>query len=208
MARPCLVAPALRLHASFMAALAEYHAEGRLLHLDRVRLAEVAIFERYVAALRLEPSDVAGAWRVFGEIGLMPYGGVDPAQLVPETVLWWAQGAEYLGRISIRHRLNDALMREGGNIGYDVRPSARRRGHASAMLAAALPVAAGLGIGRARIDCDAGNVASRRVIEKNGGLLEKEEAGSLYFWVPTGRAPEGSRPPASGGAAAPKSGQG
>ena len=34
------------------------------------------------------------------------------------------------------------LLRRGGHIGYDVRPSARRRGHATAMLAAALPLAA------------------------------------------------------------------
>ncbi len=184
--RPCLVAPSAELRVSFLSALAEYQGEGRLLHLDGLRLADAATFDRYVAALRLEAFDVRGAWRVLDEIGLMPYENVDLAQLVPETVLWWAERREYLGRISIRHRLNDALMREGGNIGYDVRPSVRRRGHATAMLAAALPHAARLGIDRARIDCDVSNIASRRVIEKNGGLFEKEEKGSLYFWVPTG----------------------
>jgi predicted acetyltransferase len=184
--QPCLVAPSVDLYGSFLTALGEYHGEGRLLHLDTLRLADVTTFDRYVAALRLEACDVRGAWRVFDEIDLTPYEDVDPAQLVPETVLWWTERREYLGRISIRHRLNDALLRKGGNIGYDVRPSARRRGHATAMLAAALPVAAGLGIEHARIDCDVTNIASRRVIEKNGGLFEKEEGGSLYFWVPTG----------------------
>jgi predicted acetyltransferase len=186
--QPRLVAPSAGLHASFLRALAEYHGEGRLLHLDGARLADAETFARFAAALRLEASDVRGAWRDLGEIGLLPYENVDPEQLVPETVLWWAEEDEYLGRISIRHRLNEALMREGGNVGYDVRPTARRAGHATAMLAAALPVAAGLGIDRARIDCDVGNTASRRVIEKNGGRLEKEERGSLYFWVPTGGA--------------------
>jgi RimJ/RimL family protein N-acetyltransferase len=189
MPQPRFVAPSAGLHASFLRALAEYHGEGRLLHLDGMRLADAETFARYVAALRLEASDVQGAWREFGEIGLTPYEYVDPAQLVPETVLWWVQEDEYLGRISIRHRLNETLLREGGNIGYDVRPGARRRGHATAMLAAALPVAAGLGIDRARVDCDVGNTASRRVIERNGGLLEKEEGGSLYFWLPTGGPP-------------------
>ena len=41
------------------------------------------------------------------------------------------------------------------------------------MLAAALPLAAALGIDPARVDCDADNVASRRVIEKNGGVLRR-----------------------------------
>ena len=42
-----------------------------------------------------------------------------------------------------------------------------------------------LGIDLALVDCDAANVASRRVIEKNGGRLEREEDGNLYFLVPT-----------------------
>jgi predicted acetyltransferase len=53
------------------------------------------------------------------------------------------------------------------------------------MLAAALPLAAGLGIDPARVDCDADNVASRLVIERNGGVLDEEREGTLYFWVPT-----------------------
>ena len=74
---------------------------------------------------------------------------------VPQTVLWWVAGDEYLGRLSIRHRLTPHLLYFGGNIGFEVRPSARRRGHATAMLAAALPLAAALGIDPARVDCDA-----------------------------------------------------
>ena len=104
---------------------------------------------------------------------------------VPQTVLWWVAGGEWLGRVNIRHTLNRGLLRRGGNIGYEVRPSARRRGHATAMLAAALPVAAALGIREARIDCGVDNVGSRRVIEKNGGVFEREERGSYYFLVPT-----------------------
>src|ERR1035438_9330658 len=60
-----------------------------------------------------------------------------PEGLVPSTTLWWADGDEYLGRIDIRHRLTQHLLDYGGHIGYDVRPSARRRGHATAMVARA-----------------------------------------------------------------------
>jgi len=111
-----------------------------------------------------------------------------PGGYVPQTILWWVEGDEYVGRVAIRHWLTDGLRRHGGHIGYEVRPSARRQGHATAMLAAALPIAAALDIDPAHVDCSAANVASRRVIEKNGGRLQRLEAGSLFFLVPTRRA--------------------
>jgi predicted acetyltransferase len=46
-------------------------------------------------------------------------------------------------------------------------------------------VARALGIGPALVTCDVGNVGSRAVIERNGGVLEDERAGKLRFWVPT-----------------------
>jgi GNAT superfamily N-acetyltransferase len=55
-------------------------------------------------------------------------------------------GEEFLGRIAVKHRLTDRLREVGGHIGYDVRPTARRRGHATAVLAAALLLAHDLGI--------------------------------------------------------------
>lgn len=108
-----------------------------------------------------------------------------PDGYVPSTSLWWIDGTEYLGRLAIRHRLTPSLLEEGGHIGYDVRPSARRQGHATAMLAAALPVARGLGIEDALLTCDVENKWSRRVIEANGGVLEDERSGKLRFWVRT-----------------------
>jgi predicted acetyltransferase len=107
-----------------------------------------------------------------------------PEGLVPSTTLWWADGDEYLGRIDIRHRLTQHLLDYGGHIGYDVRPSARRRGHATAMLARALPVAAGLGIDPALITCDEDNIASRKVIERSGGQFDDQRGIKLRFWVP------------------------
>jgi GNAT superfamily N-acetyltransferase len=182
---PRLASPSQLFHGSFLAALAEYHREGRHRELERAGLADPDEFARYVRALL---DDVAhpGApdryvLRAFGVRLEPPSDG----HYVPQTVLWWVDGAEYLGRINVRHKLNRSLLWRGGNIGYEVRPSARRQGHATAMLAAALPVAASLGIHEARIDCDIDNVASRRVIEKNGGVFEREEHGSYFFLVPT-----------------------
>jgi len=108
-----------------------------------------------------------------------------PEGYVPDTELWWSDGDEFLGRIGIRHRLTPTLLEMGGHVGYDVRPSARRRGHATEMLRRALTVAHELGINPALITCDVDNVGSRTVIERNGGVLEDERGGKLRFWVPT-----------------------
>jgi predicted acetyltransferase len=108
-----------------------------------------------------------------------------PAGFVPGTELWWVEDDEFLGRVGIRHRLTPALLEAGGHIGYDVRPSARRRGFATAILREALIVARGLGIECALVTCNVDNVGSRTVIERNGGVLEDERAGKLRFWVPT-----------------------
>ena len=108
---------------------------------------------------------------------------------MPLTTLWWLDGDEYLGRLAIRHRLTPRLTDLGGHIGYDVRPSARRRGHATAMLAAALPLARALGIGPALVTCDESDMGSRLVIEANGGVLEDKRGTELRFWVPTGPGP-------------------
>jgi predicted acetyltransferase len=53
------------------------------------------------------------------------------------------------------------------------------------MLTAALPVAQALGIDPALLTCDAPNIASRKVIEANGGVLEDKRGDKLRFWVPT-----------------------
>lgn len=109
-----------------------------------------------------------------------------PVGYVPSTELWWVEDDEFLGRVGIRHRLTPALLEIGGHIGYDVPPSARRRGHATAMLREALIIARGLGIKRALVTCNVDNVGSRTVIERNGGVLEDQREGKLRFWVPTG----------------------
>jgi predicted acetyltransferase len=108
-----------------------------------------------------------------------------PAGHVPCTTLWWVDGDDYLGRIAIRHRLTDFLREVGGHIGYDVRPTRRREGHATAMLRQSLPWALGLGIDRALVTCDLENVGSIRVIENAGGELEDVRGAKRRYWVPT-----------------------
>jgi predicted acetyltransferase len=91
-----------------------------------------------------------------------------------DTYFWMDTPGRLIGVISLRHTLNDFLLRAGGHIGYGVRPSMRRRGHASAMLAAVLPRAGKLGLARVLVSCYKENIASARTIQKNGGVLENE----------------------------------
>ncbi len=93
---------------------------------------------------------------------------------VPETLLWYVEGDEFLGSIAVRHWLNPVLEQWGGHIGYAVRPSARGKGYATAMLAGMLDhVRANLPLTRVTLTAVQENHASNRVIRKNGGVLEK-----------------------------------
>jgi predicted acetyltransferase len=141
---PTLSEPRVEVHRSFLAAMAEFRAEGR--------------------------------------------GGTDDHSTVGEdhrswAAEWWVDGAEYLGRVGIRNRLTPALRERGGHIGYDIRPTARRLGHATAMLRAALPVARWLGLTEALLTTDPDNVASQKVILANGGELAEAGAATYYFRI-------------------------
>lgn len=178
-ASPRLTPPSSQVRRSFLAAVAEFRAEDgddRTLE-DRdfesygSNWTKKSGFDAFVAALRAEAMEETPR----------------PAWKVPQTNLWWTRESDYLGRLGIRHRLTPALLEVGGHIGYAVRPSARRQGHATAMLGVGLTVACHLGIVAALITCDADNVGSQRVIENNGGILEDQRGMKLRFWVPTVR---------------------
>jgi predicted acetyltransferase len=115
-----------------------------------------------------------------------------PRHVVAETFLFAFDGARIVGRVSIRHELNDALLRAGGHVGYVVVPEFRRRGYATAMLARSIEMARrDLGIDRVLVTCDDDNLASIRTIEKNGGVLENVVTGPdlakprRRYWIPT-----------------------
>jgi predicted acetyltransferase len=95
-----------------------------------------------------------------------------PSTFVPNTYLIAVVGADIVGRLSIRHQLNDFLTRVGGHIGYGVVPRHRRKGYGRAMLGQGLGFARAIGLDRVLVTCDDDNEPSRKIIEANGGVLE------------------------------------
>lgn len=111
----------------------------------------------------------------------MDRNGTRPTpERVPADTYFLVRQADHriVGMVNIRHRLNDFLLREGGHIGYAVRPTERRKGYAVAMLGMALERCRALGLKRVLVTCDKHNIGSARTIQKNGGVLENEVTGS------------------------------
>ncbi len=95
--------------------------------------------------------------------------------LVPATTyLAIDENEKLVGMIDIRHRLNDFLLNFGGNIGYSVRKSERRKGYATEMLKLALKKCIELNIKKVLITCNRDNIGSAKTIISNGGVLENE----------------------------------
>lgn len=164
-----LVRPNVKYKKSFMEALGEFKSD-KMFNSESEHTASLVDFESFVGRL------------------LKNAKGKDlPKGYVPDSHFWLVRGNKYLGRVSIRHKLIPALKKRGGHIGYAVRPSERNKGYGSLILKLALKKARLLGIKKALLTCDKTNEYSRKIIEKNGGVLIKNdkivEPGSLRFWI-------------------------
>lgn len=160
---PALVRPELAHVASLVEAMREGYSRDNLRPTTEDEIAQVEREpEWFVRQANNPPRHV-----------VLPDGTL--GERVASTELWYVEGATFLGSVGIRHELNALLTTWGGHIGYAVRPSARGRGHASAMLAGALDhVRAHLPLTRVMLTVNLDNAASIRVIEKNGGVLHDE----------------------------------
>ena len=91
-----------------------------------------------------------------------------------------------VGAIGIRWKQVPVLMTFGGLIGYSIRPSQRRKGYASEMLKLAFK---NTNIENILITCKDFNIASKKVIERNGGIFENTYSNNddgytyLRYWI-------------------------
>ena len=116
--------------------------------------------------------------------------GVDlaPGQ-VPHTMLYGFWDGKIIGRMSIRHHLNEYLRVRGGHIGYSVAKRYRGRGYATEMVRQALKYCEQIGIGSIMITCADDNIASWKIIEKFGGKLkdriwdDEDEEYVRRYWI-------------------------
>src|SRR5699024_1679280 len=91
---------------------------------------------------------------------------------VPADFVLAVLGDVVVGRSSIRHSLNDVLLKVGGHIGYCVLPQFRRRGIATEILRQSLIIARAVGVSRVLLTCSADNAASQAIIQRCGGQLD------------------------------------
>lgn len=165
-----LVEPSEKYKDSFLSALKEYEAEGK--PLDQGITDPGTDFSAFLQYLKDESQGI----------------NMKPGR-VPQTVYWIVDKDGYAGKISIRHKLDDNLFKLGGHIGYGIRPSKRKLGYGSKALELVLPKARALGLEKVLITCDSTNIASNKIIEKNGGVFENEVPGEkgtaskLRYWI-------------------------
>jgi predicted acetyltransferase len=117
--------------------------------------------------------DENGEWAAYlDRLDSVRHGKNVPDGWVPSTFLIAVVEGRIIGRVSIRHELNDYLEMRGGHIGYGIRPEFRGRGYASEILLRALKIVRGLGVREVLVTCNDSNTASSVVIERCGGVLE------------------------------------
>ena len=112
-----------------------------------------------------------------------------PSEFFVRGVTFWAIiNNEVVGRLGLRLELNEGLEKFGGHIGYITRPSFRKRGIASKMLALALETDYAKEIGKVLLTCDLGNEASEKTIVKSGGVFHdvvelENRNNKKRFWI-------------------------
>lgn len=165
-----LTEPSIQYKDSFLLGLRDFQTEGRLLNYD----------------LRRTQDDFAGfLYRLQNQQDRTKI----PPDAVPTTTFWLIDNTEFIGILSIRHELNDFLLRIAGHIGYQIRPSKRRQGYGKELLRLGLEKAREIGITRALVTCDEDNIGSKKIIEYNHGQFENAlsitnaPARKLRYWI-------------------------
>jgi predicted acetyltransferase len=163
-----LIEPTLSLRDEFYSLAEEYLAEGDSRYRDAT-----ANFESFI---QLCADEATGR-------------NLAPGR-VPQSTFWLVSNEQRILACSrLRHTLNTFLEEMGGHVGYDVRPSERGRGYGTQILRLTLDKARELDLKRVLVTADSPNVASWRIIEKNGGVLHSEEmsqhTGALLrkYWI-------------------------
>jgi predicted acetyltransferase len=114
-----------------------------------------------------------------------------PPGIVPQTTYVLLQdGRRVLGEIRFRPATEPPYRVGHDHIGYNVRPSERRRGYATFMLSRVLDQARSLGLPGVALTVEGENEPSVRTIQLQGGKLERREVDPesgesvALYWIP------------------------
>jgi RimJ/RimL family protein N-acetyltransferase len=175
---PTLTPPHPRVRESYLEACAEFGA-GLRAGLDLESLERPAAFKLYCRAL---------------QAGVLEWQHTYAGQKM--RVMWWCDGDTYLGESTIRPDLTPAFgshpfeglpLELQGHVGYDVRPSARGRGHGRALLATTLREAYRLGVDPVVLTVHTDNVVSTRVVESCGGVPFTRPSAGFRQYLASGK---------------------
>jgi predicted acetyltransferase len=166
-----LVRPSKKFEKQYKEMMDEWYATGEKIVPYSIRRLDYQNFDEYINGF------------VDEEHGCL-YGGV------PGTTLWAFDDERdiIVGAVSIRHWLNEDLLKNGGHIGDGVRPSERKKGYATKIISLALEECKKMKIDKVLLVCNKDNIGSARSITKNGGILENEiqnEDGTIEqrYWI-------------------------
>lgn len=143
--------PSERYVESFLEAMREFQAEGKPEFTANITR------EQFSAHVRQLSDQAAGKNLKEGH--------------VPSKEFWITDAEGYAGKIILGLAFIPTPCRVGHHVGYAVRPSKRGRGYATTALRLLIEEARNLKIEKLMPTCGASNFASRKVIERNGGIL-------------------------------------
>ena len=103
---------------------------------------------------------------------------------VPESTYWLYDGDRPVGYGKIRHFLTEKLRKDGGSIGYAVRPSERRKGYGTAFLHLLLVQCAELNVPEVLLTIRKDNLPSQKVGVANSGIIERLSDETCYIRIP------------------------
>jgi predicted acetyltransferase len=165
-----LAEPTVAYRDTFIQSVHEFQAEGRQLNYD------LNVLTNDFSAFVQESHDAKDRSKL------------KPGR-VPASDFWLIDKNEFIGRLSLRHELNEFLLKMGGHIGYEIRPSRRKQGYGTEILRLGLEKTKELGLQRVLVTCDEDNIGSKKIIEHNGGKfenaikLEGDHVKKLRYWI-------------------------
>jgi predicted acetyltransferase len=165
-----LAEPNIKYQESFLVGLREFHQEGRMLQYNFQMVSQD--FEKFLYHLMVQQERTK----------LAPH-------VMAQSHFWLMDDNDFIGILSLRHGPDDTFIRISGHVGYQVRPSKRRRGYGKELLRQGLQKAKELGFTRVLLTCDEDNIASKKVIESNGGqfenaiLVDGAPVKKLRYWI-------------------------